>query len=198
MGLKRWLSENLNFTWGSPQGASLAPAGDPYAGMYGPPTPPQYVVPQPGVNVYGDQPLALPFGGGYLPGEQVVDPTSVGGMGMVGAGAGVVGVGSRAARYVMTAMGRMTKARVVGIAKKIGPYAAAAGLGLSAVEVAQWLWESDNRKKRPKGITGAQLRTARRVNRRIVGEYHRLKDGFRGADARATCAPRRRRTTARR
>lgn len=86
---------------------------------------------------------------------------------------GAVGaVAMRAGRYIATAIGNITKQRVVAIAKTLGIQAAATALGLGAVEIAQMVLDEEVRVRRRRrgGITGAQMKTTRRT----IGKVERL------------------------
>lgn len=107
---------------------------------------------------------ALPALGGMV-GRAL--PSMFGGA-VVGAIGGAV---VRGGRMVMTAIGSITKARVVAIAKTLGIQAAATALGIGAIEIAQYVLDEEVKKRRRRGggVTGAQLRTTRKTMRKVMG-----------------------------
>lgn len=94
-------------------------------------------------------------------------PSMFGGA-VVGAIGGAV---VRGGRMVMTAIGNITKERVVAIAKTLGIQAAATALGIGAIEIAQYVLDEEVKKRRRRGggVTGAQLRTTRKTMRKVMG-----------------------------
>lgn len=122
-------------------------------------------------------PAALPAIGPILGGLG----RAAGGLATLGAGgamavaAGVVRAVSGRIRGVMTAAGKfISSKRAVELAKRVGVDAAAVALGISAVEMAQMVLDSSERRSRGRGITGAQLRTTRRTMRLLTGMQRQM------------------------
>jgi hypothetical protein len=92
-----------------------------------------------------------------------------------GVGAGAVAIARQAARAVAARVAafvgkRVTPQQAMALVRRVGPEAAAAALGLSAVELAQWLMQSNAlRGRRRRGITGRQISNARSTIRRVTG-----------------------------
>jgi hypothetical protein len=92
-----------------------------------------------------------------------------------GVGAGAVAIARQAARAVAARVAafvgkRVTAQQAMALVRRVGPEAAAAALGLSAVELAQWLMQSNAlRGRRRRGITGRQISNARSTIRRVTG-----------------------------
>lgn len=105
---------------------------------------------------------ALPALGGLV-GRAL--PSMFGGA-VVGAIGGAV---VRGGRMIATAIGNISRKRVVAIAKTLGIQAAATALGIGAVEVAQMVLDEQGHKRRGGGVTGAQLRTTRKTMRKVMG-----------------------------
>lgn len=108
---------------------------------------------------------ALPALGGMV-GRAL--PSMLGGAVVGGVVTGAVAVGRR---MISTAIGYITKERVVAIAKTLGIQAAATALGIGAIEIAQIVLDEEVKKKRRRGggVTGAQLRTTRKTMRKVMG-----------------------------
>jgi hypothetical protein len=108
---------------------------------------------------------------GPVPGMSSV-PARIGGAIV---GTGVVGAARMAARAVAARVAayvgrRVTAQQAMALVRRIGPEAAAAALGLTAVELAQWLMQSNALKgRRRRGITGRQISNARSTIRRVTG-----------------------------
>jgi hypothetical protein len=90
---------------------------------------------------------------------------------VVGGAAGAV---VRGGRMIATAIGNISRKRVVAIAKTLGIQGAATALGLGAVEIAQMVLDEDKRKGRRGGITGAQLRTTRRTIGKVERAHRQI------------------------
>jgi hypothetical protein len=78
-----------------------------------------------------------------------------------------------AARVAAFVGKRVTPQQAMALVRRVGPEAAAAALGLSAVELAQWLMQSNAlRGRRRRGVTGRQIASARSTIRRVTGFMH--------------------------
>lgn len=75
----------------------------------------------------------------------------------------------RGGRMIATAIGNISRKRVVAIAKTLGIQGAATALGIGAVELAQMVLNEQAHKRRGGGVTGAQLRTTRKTMRKVMG-----------------------------
>lgn len=74
---------------------------------------------------------------------------------------------ARVAAYVGR---RVTPAQAMALVRRVGPEAAAAALGLTVVELAQWMFASGaGRARRRRGITARQISNARSTIRRMTG-----------------------------
>lgn len=92
------------------------------------------------------------------------------GRSLIPGGAAVGAVIARGGRAIATAIGNISRKRVVAIAKTLGIQAAATALGIGAVEIAQMVLDDAQRRRGRGGITGAQMRTTRRT----IGKVERL------------------------
>lgn len=97
--------------------------------------------------------------------------SSLGMGGVVAAGGAVVRAGSR---LIQTAIGNISRKRVVAIAKTLGIQGAATALGIGAVEIAQMVLDEGQRRGRRGGITSAQMRTTRRTIGKVMGLHRQI------------------------
>lgn len=98
---------------------------------------------------------------------------TLGAAGAVGAVARVAGTivrsASGAIRGVIGAAGTMVSSgKAVQLAKRVGIDAAAAALGIGAVDLAQMVLQETSKKRRARGVSGADLRRARRTIGKIT------------------------------
>mgnify|MGYP000211720625 CR=1 FL=1 len=121
-------------------------------------------------------PLMLPVGlpaGSFSFGSQAgptVQPAGTALIPFVGAARGLVAVLlGRASAFIGT---RISSARVLTLVRDLGLAAAAAALGLTAVEVAQIIAAKPRRRRR--GITAAQLATTKATIRRVHSINHAI------------------------
>ncbi len=102
-------------------------------------------------------------------------PGMVGGGGLARIGSGAIAVGRAAARALSSRIAafvgrRVTPQQAMALVRRVGPEAAAAALGISTVELAQWLMQSGAmRGRRRRGISGRQISNARSTIRRVSG-----------------------------
>lgn len=107
--------------------------------------------------------------------------------GMLGAGALIAGGGALVRAVggrVMTALGAMTRKRVVAIAKQLGIAGASTALGIGAVEIAQMVIDDGKKKGRGKGVSAANIRTTKRTLRTVVGLYKQVQGACSSAGVR--------------
>lgn len=120
-------------------------------------------------------PAAMP--GGPAVASPVAFPTLPAIGGMIGRAlpavvGGAVRVGGR---LIQTAIGAISRKRVVAIAKTLGIQGAATALGIGAVEIAQMVLDEQQRRRRGGGVTAAQLRTTRKTMRRVMGMARQIR-----------------------
>ena len=130
-----------------------------------------------------------PFGGGgFLSGAGGFMRTALGGAparGVTGGLAGNIGRvagnlvyrASGAIRGIISRTGEFFSAkRVADLAQRFGLEMAAAGLGITLVEVAQAVFSHHRhgRKRRGRGITSRDMRTSRRTIRKLTRMHHEL------------------------
>lgn len=94
---------------------------------------------------------------------------------MVGRAASALGGGAIVAS-VGGVIRRISAKNVAALAKRVGIDAAAAALGITAVQVAQAVMADEKRKRRGSGITASQYRTTTKTLRKFHTMQRRIKD----------------------
>lgn len=117
-----------------------------------------------------------------MPMQTAQVPAMVGGGGLARIGQGALGMARQAARAVSARIAayvgrRVSPQQAMALVRRVGPEAAAAALGISTVELAQWLMQSGSlRARRRRGITGRQIANARSTIRRMTGFMARVQE----------------------
>jgi len=97
--------------------------------------------------------------------------------GAVSAAAGVIRSAAGRIVGVMLATGkRISTPAAVSLARTMGIQAAATALGIGAVELAEMIFQEEQRKmrRRSAGVTAAQMRTTRRTMRKVEGLHNQI------------------------
>jgi len=142
------------------------------------------VVPDSGPMMSG-LPMAIPavFGGAVMRGAGGL-MSRLGAGGLVGAAAGVLRTAAGKIRGVVLASGRFLSTRkAAALARRVGIEAAAVGLGIGAVELAEMvLADSESRaRRRGRGISGADLRRTRRTIKKVMSAHRYIVQSCHGA-----------------
>lgn len=94
----------------------------------------------------------------------------------VPAGGAIGGAVMRGARSVLqTAKGVFASGSVWALISRLGPYAAAAALGIAVSDLIAWMMANPKKKKRARGISARDVRTTRRTCRKISSVQHALQ-----------------------
>ncbi|MGH2609267.1 MAG: hypothetical protein ACRDHF_09285 [Tepidiformaceae bacterium] len=108
----------------------------------------------------------------------------------VGVGTGAVAIARAGARALAARIAafvgrRVSPQQAMALVRRVGPEAAAAALGVTTVELATWLMQSNAmRGRRRRGITGRQISNARSTIRRVSGFMAQIQSACGPARAR--------------
>lgn len=102
-----------------------------------------------------------------------------GGAGLIGgavaAGAGILRTAAGRIRGVVLSSGKFISSKKgVALAKRVGIDAAAAALGITAVEMAQMYLDAGTGTRRSRGVSAANIRTTRRTIRAVTGLHRQI------------------------
>lgn len=124
-----------------------------------------------GAPVFGATRTALPMIGGILRGGASLLGLGAGlGGAALRAGAGVLRTAAGAIRGVVLSSGKfLSSSKAAALARRVGIDAAAAALGIGAVELAEMIMADQQRRARrsSRGISGRDMRTAKRTIKRV-------------------------------